>query len=543
MRARITRILGILCLAGITLTCSLFAQQPGATPHPKLILLFVIDGLRPDSINEVDTPNLFRVRREGVEYLNSHSVFPTVTRVNAAAISTGSYPDRNGITSNTLYDPSMNEGKPFTTSSVDNLLRLAAARGGRLLAPKTVSELLTEHGLRFVAISSGSTGQAFLLNPEVQRGDGVLINGGFEGGKRAAYPDHVSRDILSRFGAEPTHEDQQALDWTERILREYVLTELRPDVVFDWLTEPDGAEHEHGVGSPEAQAALRQCDRSIGETFETLKTLELLASTDVIVTSDHGFIQETEGVAVREALVSAGLKKAPDSEDVVITSDGESVQFFVKHHDAGQIRKIVEFLQHQAWTDAVFVAPARATRRAGRTGAQAKEITPSPGGWLPGTFSLDLIHMAAGQHAPDIVLTLPWTSSKNAYGFSGRQSINAKQTGPIPASQAGHGGMGPWTVHTPLLAWGPDFKRSTTVRVPAANVDLAPTILALEGIAAPERMQGRPLVEALANGPDEEKIPSESRVFETSNGSGYRAVIEVSRVGKNSYVEKSWRIK
>jgi arylsulfatase A-like enzyme len=103
--------------------------------------------------------------------------------------------------------------------------------------------------------------------------------------------------------------------------------------------------------------------------------------------------------------------------------------------------------------------------------------------------------------------------------------------------------MGPWTVHTPLLAWGPDFKRSTTVRVPAANVDLAPTILALEGIAAPERMQGRPLVEALANGPDEEKIPSESRVFETSNGSGYRAVIEVSRVGKNSYVEKSWRIK
>src|ERR1700730_3735095 len=52
----------------------------------RLNLVFVLDGLRPDSINPDDTPNLHKLRLEGVNFLNGHSVFPTVTRVNATAI-------------------------------------------------------------------------------------------------------------------------------------------------------------------------------------------------------------------------------------------------------------------------------------------------------------------------------------------------------------------------------------------------------------------------------------------------------------------------
>jgi predicted AlkP superfamily pyrophosphatase or phosphodiesterase len=39
----------------------------------------------------------FRLRHEGVHYLNSHAVFPTVTRANAAAMGTGDYPGTDGI--------------------------------------------------------------------------------------------------------------------------------------------------------------------------------------------------------------------------------------------------------------------------------------------------------------------------------------------------------------------------------------------------------------------------------------------------------------
>jgi predicted AlkP superfamily pyrophosphatase or phosphodiesterase len=41
------------------------------------VLVIVIDGLRPDSIDPLETPNLARLRKEGVEFTNAHAVFPS----------------------------------------------------------------------------------------------------------------------------------------------------------------------------------------------------------------------------------------------------------------------------------------------------------------------------------------------------------------------------------------------------------------------------------------------------------------------------------
>src|SRR6516162_2833573 len=76
---------------------------PAAAGRAVLNLVLVLDGLRPDSITPEETPNLWRLRQEGVDFPNSHSVFPTVTRVNATAIATGAYPARNGIVGNSYY--------------------------------------------------------------------------------------------------------------------------------------------------------------------------------------------------------------------------------------------------------------------------------------------------------------------------------------------------------------------------------------------------------------------------------------------------------
>src|SRR5262249_14139275 len=64
--------------------------------NATLNMVLVLDGLRPDSITAEETPNLWRLRQEGVNFINGHSVFPTVTRANATAIATGTYPSRNG---------------------------------------------------------------------------------------------------------------------------------------------------------------------------------------------------------------------------------------------------------------------------------------------------------------------------------------------------------------------------------------------------------------------------------------------------------------
>ena len=60
--------------------------------------------------------------------------------------------------------------------------------------------------------------------------------------------------MIRRFGSPPPDPDDLGqMEWTDTVLRDYVLPELRPDVVIDWMGPLDAAQHEHGVGSPEAK--------------------------------------------------------------------------------------------------------------------------------------------------------------------------------------------------------------------------------------------------------------------------------------------------
>ena len=104
--------------------------------------------------------------------------------------------------------------------------------------------------------------------------------------------------------------------------------------------------------------------------------------------------------------------------------------------------------------------------------------------------------------------------------------------------------MSPWTIRNTFFAWGVDFKHCVNVRVPASNVDIVPTILALKGIDDCTAPDGRALIEALNGGPDEEQVPVQSRIIEAEAGLGrYKAAIQISEVGKQRYIDKSWRIR
>src|SRR3979490_1115670 len=69
-------------------------------------LLMVWDGLRPDYVSAERTPNLWRLAQQGVWFERSHAVYPTFTRANSPAISTGCRPGRAGVPGNTLLVPS-----------------------------------------------------------------------------------------------------------------------------------------------------------------------------------------------------------------------------------------------------------------------------------------------------------------------------------------------------------------------------------------------------------------------------------------------------
>src|SRR5882762_1461126 len=73
------------------------------TPVRRNVVIFVADGLRHDSVNAVDAPTLFALRQHGVHFVNSHSLFPTLTTPNASAIATGHYLGDTGDFSNAEY--------------------------------------------------------------------------------------------------------------------------------------------------------------------------------------------------------------------------------------------------------------------------------------------------------------------------------------------------------------------------------------------------------------------------------------------------------
>jgi predicted AlkP superfamily pyrophosphatase or phosphodiesterase len=511
-----------------------------------MILVFVLDGVRPDVLNPLDSPTLFRLRQEGVNYLNSHAAFPTVTRVNAATIATGAYPGRHGLVSNAMSVAQVSRTGRVDTAQFRQLLALAEVSNGCVLLTRTLGERLHAHGRRFAAVSSGSPGTSLLLNPCALHGVGILVNGYLEPGVLVAFPPDVNTAILQRFGAAPPKGERfephrAAVDWTQNVLHSFVLPELRPDVVLNWITEPDHMQHAFGVGSPESRAILRHVDQQIAQCLHTLDTLGLAEETDIFVVSDHGFSLATDAINVEQELLRAGLKAATDADDVLVASSDEAMLLHVQEHSPTRIRQLVEFLQAQPWTDVLF------TRGRGAHGVPAvpghARATDDPEGWVEGTFALEYIHIANAVRGPDIVFTFPWTSAKNPFGLAGTDWMETRrETGPLTAPLSNHGSMSPWTMRNTLFAWGPHFKRGVEVRVPAGNVDLVPTILALTGIQDHADLDGRILHEALRDGPDEEQVAVETRVHTTTACHGqYRAALQASQVGPYRYIDKSWR--
>lgn len=467
-----------------------------AEPKAKVMVL-VIDGLRPDMIRPDIMPNLAKLKAEGAWCANSHSVFPTVTRVNSASISTGSWPSIHGIVSNSMWVNEVSP-RPFDTANYLNLLKLAEVSGGRAIPVPTLGEILEKAGIRFGVVSSGSNGSAYLLNPEVTKGVGFLVSPKLDG--RIAYPDALNQELQRRFGSQKVEAGVPSLLWVEKTLREYVLPEAKPGVLIDWMTEPDDTQHRYGVGSPEALAALKADDEQIGLLIPLLRA----ANFNLIVTADHGFAAEPDSIDLNGALAGAGVDK-----DVIVASNGSSALIYAKNHDAAVIQKAVEQLQKTDGVDVLFTSELKP-----QAGNVSKCIDQSGHGWVPGTFSLELIHECRAERGADVIVTFQWSSDKNEFGFPGIQKIanNDKRTG--VKGRSGHGGLNPWMVHTPLLFWGPDFRKKIEIQAPTANYDIAPTILALEGLQPQPSMYGRNIAEASGRA----AAPIKSRTIRAQSG-------------------------
>src|SRR3954471_15797980 len=95
MRSKMVLLVGLTALTAATA----FAQDNAA----RNLILFVPDGLRGQIVTAQTAPAMAEVRDKGVNFRNSHSLFPTFTTANASAMATGHYLGDTGDFSNTIY--------------------------------------------------------------------------------------------------------------------------------------------------------------------------------------------------------------------------------------------------------------------------------------------------------------------------------------------------------------------------------------------------------------------------------------------------------
>jgi hypothetical protein len=301
-------------------------QGPGRTQ-----LVIVVDGLRPDYVTSGLMPRLVGLGRRGVVFNAHHSVFPTVTRVNAAAIATGVYPEAHGLLGNTVFAPAVNPVRGLDTGSRANLEAIAQA-DGRLLTAPSLGEILQQSGRKLLVAGSGSSGAAFLLNHTV--GNGAILHHEY------TRPATLAAHVLEALGPPPAHATPNAAQ-NRRAVDAYLtlgLNEIRPDVTFMWISDPDTTAHTHGIGTALTRESLALVDREIGRIEDTLKAKGLLERTNLLVTSDHGFSTHTAAMKL-DALVQPFVHQRPDgSPDLVVT---EGAVNFRGGADADRVAAIV----------------------------------------------------------------------------------------------------------------------------------------------------------------------------------------------------------
>ncbi len=478
------------------------------------IVVVVWDGMRPDFVSEETTPTLWKLAREGVTFRNHHAVYPSATMVNGTALVTGVYPGKSGIIANYVYRPDIDPHDAIAVESPAVVKKGDQLSNGKYISVPTIAELVQRAGGRTAVASAKTVG--LLLDRRVGIGPAENCITFFAG---SALPGDVLAPIVAALGSFPSARLQKDR-WTTKAVTDFVWKDGLPAFSVLWLGEPDLQQHETAPGAPSALAAIKSSDENLAAVLSALDQQGVRKTTDVFVVSDHGFSTIGRSVDLRKILKDAGFvaKTVFDDEpkpgDIMLVGNGGSVLFYVVGHDAMVTRRLAEFLQQSDFAGVIFTKQG-----------------------LPGTFHLNDAKID-NPHAPDVVMAFRWNDSKNQFGTPGMIDSDWQRA----AGEGTHATLSRFDMHNTLVAAGPDFRRGQTDDLTTGNVDLAPTILHILAIKAPQEMDGRILSEAMTS---VDQVPvtgkTEAKTIEAKKDFAagiWRQSLRISRVGSTMYLDE-----
>jgi arylsulfatase A-like enzyme len=407
----------------------------------KRAVIVVCDSLRADLINPEDTPFLVELGERAARFAAHRSVFPSTTRASSASIATGCYPARHGLLGNTM---ALDEGEGLVCRSAgapDFRDRLRRATGRTLHVP-TLAERLRRQGEVAVTCANVSPGAAYFQDPD---GHGYVYHaaGSYGPGNRPV-EDPASAALTKGVAGDDA--------MTERFCRD-IVEERAPRLALMWLSEPDYTGHHAPLGSPQHRRAIAAADANVRRVWQAVRRLDPGGDDILFVAgSDHGMETVGEAIDVSGALVSAGLKDAPDSRDVVVAPNGTAATVYFAAGATGRIGAVAQFLAAQPWAGRVFAGDALA------------EVA------LPTATPLR------------IAVTLAADDRINPHGVKGYGAIVLDPADPESKIGFGqHGGLGANEQRPFLIVDGGGFARGVR-RQASGLVDIAPTVLRHLGI-------------------------------------------------------------
>src|SRR6476469_8073495 len=261
------RAIALLSISLIALTASAALAQNST---PRNLILFIPDGLRGRIVTPESAPAMADIRDNGVNFKNSHSLFPTFTMANASAMASGHYLGDTGTFSNTIYTgyssvPAGDTVVPF----IENDAVLADVDehfNGDYLNEETILKI--ERDKQFSTAAIGKVGPTLLFD-HTDRGKNTIVIDDSTGGRTGVpLPDEM-KDALTKANlplATPSRGDngksgdaktpgttvanvaQQAYmaDVASKVVLPMFKARAKPFVLVFWSRDPDGSQHNTG---------------------------------------------------------------------------------------------------------------------------------------------------------------------------------------------------------------------------------------------------------------------------------------------------------
>jgi hypothetical protein len=556
--------------------------------------------LRGRIVTPQTAPAMAEVRDKGVNFTNPHSLFPTFTTANASAMATGHYLGDTGDFSNTIFTgypvgPANGTVTPFLEVN-PVIIDVDEHFGGDYLNEETVLKMARAKGYSTAAL--GKLGPTLIFDHTDKIGaDGLhsIVIDDATGGKNGVPLSNEMKDALTKANlplATPARGDnskagdaktpgttvantaQQAYfaDVATKVVLPMFKARNKPFVLVFWSRDPDGSQHNTGdslntvtpgINGPTSMAGIRNADDNLAQLRKALDDLGLAATTNIIISSDHGFstiskesktspaakagYEDTPKDFLPMGFLAIDLAKAlnlplfdpndnnarvgdnahpkagngllgrdPAKPDLVIATNGGSDLIYLPNKDKKLARRTVKALLEQDYVSGLFVEDDL--------------------GKIPGTLPLSQLGLRGKAVTPHPAIVVNFRSYSTGCDEPTNCSVEVADT-VLRQGQGMHGSFGRGDTMNFMAAIGPDFKAGYVDALPVSNADVGATAARLLGLTQKPNgvLLGRVITEAMPNGVTPQAFSVTVKSQPSANG--LRTVLNSQRVLSQRYFD------